>query len=172
MFSFYLGKLKGVDIRKVGDGNPGAVNAFKASGHLIGILAMLLDFNKGFIPLFILYQRLGIKDFRIVPIAIALVLGHAFSVFLRFQGGKAIAVTFGIWAGLTLYQVPVILGLALLFFKFGLRIKNDAYNIVLGMLVSFIFIILKFNLVLIAVFIFNLLIIIYKHRNELTMGLK
>ncbi|MEO0071883.1 MAG: glycerol-3-phosphate acyltransferase [candidate division WOR-3 bacterium] len=172
MFSFYLGKIKGINIRNIGDGNPGAANVFKACGWPLGILAALLDFGKGFLPVYIIYQVYGIRDFRAIPIALAVVLGHAFSIFMQFGGGKAIAVTFGIWAGLTLWQMPIVLGLGLLFLKFVLGIKNDGYNIVFGMLVSSGYFAFKFDWILVIIFTLNFLIIVYKHRSVLKSSLR
>lgn len=172
MFSLWLVRLNGNEISKFGDGNPGTVNAFKAGGWKIGVPAILLDFLKGAVPVFIIAQILGITDFRLVAIAIAPVLGHAFPVFLGFRGGKAIATTFGIWAGLTLWQVPMIFGLGLILFKIIIRIKNDAWNTILGMLCVLIFLIIKFNLVFLSIFFLNLIIIVYKHRFELHLKVK
>ena len=74
--------------------------------------------------------RRGITDWSLAVIAIAPIAGHAFSPFLRFKGGKAIAVSLGIWCGLTLYQVPLVLGLIL-----GIYIAlftNNGWSTVLG----------------------------------------
>lgn len=172
MFSDWLIRLKGLDISKYGDGNPGAVNAFKATGWKIGIWAMLLDYLKGALPVFLIVRFANINDFRLVPIAIAPVLGHAFSPFLRFRGGKAIATTFGVWTGLTLWQVPVVFGLSLVLFKFIIRIKNDAWNTLLGMLCVLVLLIIKFNLVFLSIFLLNLVVIIYKHWSELRYQVK
>jgi glycerol-3-phosphate acyltransferase PlsY len=172
MFSYWLVRLNGNNISKFGDGNPGAVNAFKAGGWKIGVPAILLDFFKGAVPVYFITQIVGITDFRLVPIAIAPVLGHAFPVFLGFRGGKAIATTFGIWTGLTLWQVPMIFGLGLILFKIIIRIKNDALSTILGMLCVLIFLIIKFDLVLVSIFFLNLIVIVYKHRLELQLKIK
>jgi acyl phosphate:glycerol-3-phosphate acyltransferase len=133
MFSYWLGRMRGRDIRDFGDGNPGAVNAFRAGGARIGALALLLDFLKGFAPVFIATWLLCITDWRLVPIALAPVLGHAFPVFLRGRGGKGIATTFGIWSGITYWEVPVLLGAALALAKWGLRIRRDALALMAGL---------------------------------------
>ncbi len=166
-FSVYLGKLIiHRDIRKYGDGNPGAINAWKAGGYKIGIIALWLDFLKGATPVGIAYFIFKSKDIQLVLVSLAPVLGHAFSPFLKFHGGKSVAVTFGIWTGLTLWAGPTILGIALGTF-YLLKIA-DAWSVIFSMIVLAIYILIRQNDVfIIAIWIFNLLILIYKHRNEL-----
>jgi glycerol-3-phosphate acyltransferase PlsY len=110
-FSVWLGRLAlGLDIRLYGDGNPGATNVWRAGGSRWGILAVVLDFLKGAVPVGMLNFVVGLDGCSLVAVALAPILGHAFSPFLRFRGGKALAVTFGIWCGLSLWLVPVLLG--------------------------------------------------------------
>jgi len=125
MFSAWLARLAGRDVRRVGDGNPGAVNAFKAAGPVIGSLALLLDFLKGWLPVAAAYWLLGIRGWWLTAVVVAPVLGHAFSPFLRFRGGKAITVTFGVWSGVTLWQAPCLLGGVLALCKLVLRLRDD-----------------------------------------------
>lgn len=168
MFSFWLGKLKNVDIRNFGDGNPGAINAFKGAGWGIGIISLLLDYLKGFLPVYLVYQVLGITDIRLIPIAIAPVLGHAFSPFLRFRGGKSIAVTFGIWSGLTLWEGPTLLGTIYCFLKFIVKTKNDGWGVLIGMGGLLIYVLFRHpNSVFIAIFSLNALVLVIKHWQEL-----
>jgi acyl phosphate:glycerol-3-phosphate acyltransferase len=130
-FSYLLAKLiSGKDVRDYGDGNPGAVNAFKAAGWRIGLLALLSDYLKAALPVGIAHFILGINGWEIVPVAIAPVLGHAFSPFLKGRGGKAVAATFGMWTGLTLAEGPVVLGLFYIALVFSL--DSDAWSTVLG----------------------------------------
>ncbi len=168
MISYWLGRIKGKDVRSFGNGNPGAINAFKAVGWHLGILAMLLDFLKGAIPIFLINHFLGISDARLIPIAIAPVLGHAYSPFLDFKGGKTMAVTFGIWSGLTLWEAPMVLGLSFIILKYVIRIKNDAWSVVLGMPTILIYLLLRNpDPILIMIFVLNYIIVIVKHRKEL-----
>ncbi len=92
-FSVWLGKLlTRSDIRRYGDGNPGATNAWRAGGWQIGVPALLLDFLKRALPVGLARFWAGVDGWGLIPIALAPVLGHAFSPFLRFRGGKAIFV--------------------------------------------------------------------------------
>lgn len=113
-FSVIVGRLVAdVDIRQYGDHNPGATNVLRATGWGWFALAGLLDYLKGAVPVGIPWFFLGIHDWGIVPIALAPLLGHAFSPWLRFRGGKAVAATFGVWTGLTVGAGPIMLGLLL-----------------------------------------------------------
>ena len=92
-FSLLMGRLfANKDIRTVGDGNPGGANAIKAGGLKAGLPAILLDIGKGFLPVF-LAQKYGLTGWSLVPVCLAPILGHAFSPFLRFHGGKALGAT-------------------------------------------------------------------------------
>ena len=108
-FSLLIGRWKaGQDIRRHGDQNPGATNVLRAGSFSGFLLALILDITKGALPVGIAYHLVGIQDWRIVPIALAPPLGHAFSPFLNWQGGKAIAATFGTWIGLTIWTMPLL----------------------------------------------------------------
>ncbi|MGQ9600355.1 MAG: glycerol-3-phosphate acyltransferase [Anaerolineae bacterium] len=132
-FSVWLGRMcLGTDIREFGDGNPGAANAWKAGGWRVGVGAVLLDWLKAAAPVGLAFQVGQLSGWEIVPVALAPVLGHAFSPFLRFRGGKAVAVTFGVWTGLTLWEGPTVLGLLFGFFYY--LQSNDGWSVLLGML--------------------------------------
>jgi glycerol-3-phosphate acyltransferase PlsY len=155
-----------VDVRRYGDGNPGASNVIRAGGWRVGVPAILLDSFKGAAPVGTAYFLVGIQDWRIVPIAIAPVAGHAFSPWLRFRGGKAIAVTFGVWTGLTLGMAPILLGFSLLLAYFTVAVS--AWAVVLAMLGLLGGLLLsQHGLVFLAVWLGNMAILIFKHRHDL-----
>jgi len=123
-WSVWLGtQFSGIDPRSATDRNPGAANAFRMAGRRIGFAVLILDFLKAFIPVFLARWIFNLPDFPLLMIAIAPMFGHAFSVFLRFRGGRGITSLFGVWAGLTLYEVPIVLGLITIILTF--IIKND-----------------------------------------------
>jgi glycerol-3-phosphate acyltransferase PlsY len=97
-----------VDIRLYGDGNPGATNVFRAGSPLLGVLTLILDVGKAALPVGICYANLNIRGLPMIFIAIAPVLGHAFSPFLGFKGGKALATALGVWIGLTAWPAAVL----------------------------------------------------------------
>jgi glycerol-3-phosphate acyltransferase PlsY len=91
---FILGSLAGVDVRHAGSGNIGATNVARVLGKGRGLLTLLADTAKGFVPVFI-GQRLGLSDAVLALVAIAAFLGHLYPVFLRFRGGRGVATAFG-----------------------------------------------------------------------------
>lgn len=101
-----------VDIRKQGSGNPGATNVFRVLGLPAGALVLAGDVLKGWLAVTLGFL-LGGADQEFAPVAAGLgaILGHTFSVFLRFEGGKGVATA----AGVLLALMPLkILGLLLL----------------------------------------------------------
>ena len=83
-FSVWLGKwFVGVDVRQYGDGNPGSANVFRAGNKVVGLVALLLDVAKGAAPVGLSYYTLGIRGIPMYLIAIAPILGHVFSPFLK-----------------------------------------------------------------------------------------
>lgn len=126
-FSLLVGQwLLHKDIREYGDGNPGAVNVFRAGDVKAGTVAVILDIGKGFPFVFIAHFHFGLPELMIVAIGLSAILGHAFSPFLHFRGGKALAVTGGVLLALPQHH------LFLLFIVFivtaFLFIEQDAWT--------------------------------------------
>jgi len=163
-FSLWLGqKLARADVRHFGDGNPGAANAWLAGGWRVGGIVLLLDYAKGAVPVGLAHFVFGISDWWLLPVALAPILGHAFSPFLGFCGGKAVAVTFGIWTGLMLGEAPILLGILLSFFF--LIQTTDAWAVILSMGVFLAHLVLRqATPVLIGIWVGNMLILLWKHR--------
>lgn len=91
---YLLGKLAGVDVRSVGSGNIGATNVARALGKGRGVVTLLADAAKGYLPVF-LALRLEFSATAIALIAIAAFLGHLYPLFLNFHGGKGVATALG-----------------------------------------------------------------------------
>jgi len=139
-WSVWLGKrFSGIDPRTESDGNPGAANAFRTAGKSVGVVVLVLDFLKAFIPVAIARWIFDLPDTPLFLIAFAPMFGHAFSVFLRFRGGRGITSMFGVWAGLTLYEVPLVLGFVAISSTF--IIKNDELKTLLLPIVACIYLI-------------------------------
>lgn len=130
-FSVIIGHLfLKKDITEYGDGNPGAANVFRAGSVKIGLLAVVLDVAKGVPFVLLAHTVFGLSEISIVIIAACAVLGHAFSPFLHWHGGKAVAVTFGVMLGLPQYNVLLVFIVAMLLcFIF---VKIDAWKIIIG----------------------------------------
>ena len=102
-FGVLAGKLCGVDVRSIGSGNIGATNVYRALGPKVGLAVFLLDVFKGVAGPFIGRALLGPNAFAEIALCGLLVaVGHVFSVFLKFKGGKAIATGLGVFGALSL----------------------------------------------------------------------
>jgi glycerol-3-phosphate acyltransferase PlsY len=136
-FSVWLGGiLHGTDVRRFGDGNPGATNAYRAGGAATGLLVLMLDVSKAAAPVGLAYYSLGYRGLPMLLIATAAVLGHVFSPFLGFRGGKGLAVVLGVWIGLTRWRMPLPMLLLVLFWSAMLDAAGWAVMLTLaGMLV-------------------------------------
>ncbi len=93
-FGFLAGRLRGLDLRQHGSGNIGATNALRVLGKPVGIAVLVLDMLKGLLP--VLLAR-SVSDSSAIHIATALaaILGHNYTFWLGFKGGKGIATTAG-----------------------------------------------------------------------------
>ncbi len=99
-FALVLARAKGLDLRKVGSGNLGAANVFRASGVRAGVIVALLDITKGAASVLLAAQ---ISDGPVAPAlaGLAAIVGHIYPVWLRFRGGKGVATACGVFAVLT-----------------------------------------------------------------------
>ena len=84
------------DIRKVGSGNIGATNVLRHSGKLLGLLTLLIDIGKGFLALVWLTKINFYMEEDIFILGSSVVLGHIFSPWLKFKGGKGVATMLGV----------------------------------------------------------------------------
>ena len=160
------------DPRRVGDHNPGAINAWRSSGAVVGLLAVLADGLKGWIPVGVAYWLAGVSGWAVVPLMIAPVLGHAYSPFLRGHGGKAITVTFGVWAGLTLWRVPVLYGVLLAMLVGPLRLK-DGWTAVLGWAAVTAYLAWAYpSPPILAAAVLNGAVLVVRHRGQLQLPLQ
>jgi acyl phosphate:glycerol-3-phosphate acyltransferase len=106
-------RFKGKDIRRLGDGNMGARNAYHEIGHKIGILIFCIDTAKGCLPVLIA-RAFGAPQSIILLTGVATVAGHNWPVFLGFRGGRGEAVTIGIllvlnFEAMLIVAIPTIL---------------------------------------------------------------
>ena len=112
-FGFLLVKWKtGKDIRSSGSGNIGATNVLRTTGPATGIVTLLLDIGKGVLSVWLAERITGGNIHWMSAAALAVMLGHAYPVFLRFRGGKAVAS----FVGAFLYLTPLALAAVLVVF--------------------------------------------------------
>lgn len=107
--ALWVARLHGVDIFKVGSGNPGMTNVWRTLGWKPALPVALLDTAKGFLAAWLAARLTGSTAWGLAAGVVA-VLGHSFTCFARFRGGKGVLTSFGVF----LYFVPVsaLLGLA------------------------------------------------------------
>lgn len=107
--AYIFGKLlKGIDIRQYGSGNVGATNVFRVLGKIPGFIVLALDIYKGFWVVGIVSEVLGlILVWERVILSLAVVVGHNYTIFLGFKGGKGVATSLGALIGLS-FRIPSI----------------------------------------------------------------
>ena len=115
-FGYVLARVKGVDLRRVGSGNIGATNVGRALGKKFGLVALVLDVLKGFLPvlaaLLLHGGAYGDTDHPAVVAAtgLAAIVGHNWPVYLRFKGGKGVATSCGVFLALFPVGLAVAVG--------------------------------------------------------------
>ena len=135
--SYIMGKLiNGIDIRDFGSGNVGATNALRILGTKVGIFTLIIDIGKGFLAVniarFIIPEP---TDLLIISTGLFAILGHIFTVFLNFKGGKGVATSAGVFIAL----VPIPVAIALIVFIITVWIsKFVSLGSILGALTLFI----------------------------------
>ena len=108
--SYWIGQLFfGINLFEHGSKNVGATNAWRTMGPPVGVLVLVLDLLKGFLPVMYALQVFPEASLMPVGIGITSVFGHSVSIFLRFRGGKGVATSAGIFLGLA----PIALGMCL-----------------------------------------------------------
>lgn len=101
-FGYLLVRWKtGTDVRTMGSGNIGATNVLRTTGRLAGIVTLLLDIAKGYLAVWVAGWLASGNPLMMSAAAVAVMLGHAFPIYLRFRGGKAVASFIGAYLCLT-----------------------------------------------------------------------
>jgi glycerol-3-phosphate acyltransferase PlsY len=109
-FSYMLGLIRGVDLRKTGSGNIGATNLGRTLGFTSFFIGFVLDALKGIVPVILSGSLFGTGTLA----GAGAILGHVFNPFFRFHGGKGVATTIGVALALMLKSFALALGLWLI----------------------------------------------------------
>lgn len=164
-------KVCGIDIRTKGSGNIGSTNVKRIVGTKISIITQTIDVLKGVIPI-----ALGIYLSRIIKlpvstnaylsiIAIATILGHDYTPFLKFKGGKGVNTTLGVF--IFIAPIPTLTGLAVYFIlRFFIRIVSIR-SIAIGITIPIMCIITKLPISMIISTAIACLLIIFRHKDNL-----
>ncbi len=110
LFSYLLGavptgyliarRVMGIDIREHGSGNPGAANVYRTVGKWAGITTFLIDGLKGFIPVSLVLHVFPGEYWQAILCGTIAILGHMWTIYLKFRGGKGVATSAGVFAAL------------------------------------------------------------------------
>lgn len=167
-FGLLLGKRQGIDVRNMGSGNIGASNVARNLGKKTGILVLFLDAAKAAGPTLLarmLFERGEIAIEVLAAVALAGICGHCYSVWLKFQGGKGVATSLGVF----LVIDPALAGIGILIFA-GLYAAFRMVSIgSVSAAASFPFLLWIFDRppTLVQLGIAVALIIVIKHRSNL-----
>src|SRR5688572_14007690 len=112
-FAYLLARLKGIDVRIAGSGNVGAANVLRTTGPWRGVIVMSLDVAKGIGAVLIAHMLAG-GTALIALTGAAAIVGHVYPVWLRFHGGKGVAVAAGVFTVLSPGATAVAAGLFLI----------------------------------------------------------
>ena len=115
---FLVGKARGIDIRRIGSGNIGATNVFRYFGTVAGVAVMLADAIKGFLAVALVawfcwqtFEGAGgsvTREWLEIDAGLAAIVGHNYTCWLHFKGGKGIATSAGVLLALVPYSLAII----------------------------------------------------------------
>ena len=110
-FGYLIGRMYGIDIRKVGSGNIGATNVTRAVGPKAGKICFFLDFLKGALPTLVAQQLSGCPVWLPLVAGMCALLGHTFPIYLKFKGGKGVSTAAG--SAIALAPIPLVIAFAI-----------------------------------------------------------
>ncbi len=175
--SYLMGRiLKKIDIRKFGSGNIGATNAFRVLGVKVGILTLIIDVAKGFFAIQLGKYILENPDnLFLIFIGLAVILGHIFTIFLKFKGGKGVATSAGVF--IALIPIPVFITLVVFILTVWISKYVSLGSLIAALTLFITELIININNsfaeieILILIFIITVFIII-RHRENIKRILK
>jgi glycerol-3-phosphate acyltransferase PlsY len=122
-FGLLVGRLAGVDVRAAGSGNIGATNVARLLGRRLGVITLVLDCLKGFLPIFLAARMLpdgAGRSTALLLCGILAVVGHMFPVYLGFRGGKGVATGLGVF----LFLSPPAIGVSVVVFVIAVALSG------------------------------------------------
>ena len=137
--SYWVGRLfHGIDLREHGSGNLGATNAYRVLGWKSALPVVLFDIGKGFVPVRWFPPLADVGFEWAFAFGLAAILGHMFSVWVRFRGGKGMATSAGVFLALAPWAVLVafVIWLALVFASGYVSVASIAASFVLPFLIA------------------------------------
>lgn len=155
--------VKGVDPREHGSKNTGATNVARLCGSKWGILVLLLDLFKGWLPVY-MAQPGETHWFAVSLVALAAILGHCYSVFMHFKGGKAVATAIGTVLGVSFWLAffPAICCAAVIYFSGFVALGSLTFAVTLP-----VFAIFTGNVVYVPLSLGIIAILFHRHRENI-----
>ncbi|MBU1007327.1 MAG: glycerol-3-phosphate 1-O-acyltransferase PlsY [Candidatus Omnitrophica bacterium] len=174
--AYIFGAVKGIDIRQHGSGNVGATNVFRVIGRVPGLTVLAIDILKGFLCVacvagfFLRLSPVARPDLYKVFMALAVIAGHNWTIFLKFKGGKGVATSAGVVIGL----IPKIFWLGFLAWSIIFSVTGfvSAASIVAAVMIPLLAFIFAEPTEIIIFMSILCLVIIYKHRPNIKRLLK
>ena len=163
--ALWIGKVfKGIDVREHGSKNTGSTNAARVLGAKLGILTLILDISKGAIPTLIASMLLD-SSISVILVGICAILGHSFSIFMKFKGGKAVATTVGVF--IVLVPGAILLAAIVFFLVFGIT-RYVSLSSMIGAISLPIWIIIFYKNIPLTIFgIIIAILIIVRHKSNI-----
>lgn len=158
----WLGKtFKNIDVRNYGSKNSGATNSYRVLGWKFGLMVLVGDILKGFLPLYI--SSKFIENFNVlVFLGLVAILAHTYSIFINFKGGKGVATTVGVF----LFLAPKVILLLLLIFiaVFGIFRYVSLASIISATVLPIAVLFFSKNIFLFLLALLIGIFIIYRHK--------
>ena len=168
-FAVLVAKYKGVDLFSLGSGNPGATNVKRTINAFWGNVVFLLDFSKGYLAVFLCQYYLGMEGLNLDLLGIlglsGAILGHSFSIFLKFRGGKGVATTMGGLLALMPWVLVIGLAIWLIIFFLSRVVALASIAFAISLPISFYFLHELADVRWILCLLLSLLIIIRHYSN-------
>ncbi len=172
----WIGKaLRNVDIRDYGSKNSGATNAYRVLGMKYGLLVLLADILKGYLPLILAEKIFNIQGNYLIILGLIAIIGHTLSIFLKFKGGKGVATSLGVFLFLFPNGILIALSIFILILYFTRYVSLS--SIIAAGCLPFLSLLLPMKLGMNRPFIFILttavaIFVIYKHKGNIDRLLK
>ncbi|RAP39188.1 acyl-phosphate glycerol 3-phosphate acyltransferase [Candidatus Marinamargulisbacteria bacterium SCGC AAA071-K20] len=164
-FSVIISRSKGIDLRKVGSGNYGSTNVYRAMGFWPAFLVFFLDTTKGFVPVTIALNLQGHSTILPLIVGLIAIIAHLYSVFVGFKGGRGVATSVGVLMALSpdVCILTIIIGVGIILNTRMVSLSSLASSVLVPILL-FLF---SYPIEYVLLFGMISLIIILKHRTNI-----
>lgn len=163
-FGFLIAKLRGFDLRSSGSGNIGATNVYRVVGKKEGLITLILDMAKGTASVVFFSLVFPKEQYINLASGFAAVLGHDFSIFLKFRGGKGVATSYGVT--LPIYPLASLVG-ASIWIAILLTTRLSSLAALLSFLVATLVALSSPDYMVRIFFILLYIIMVFKHKDNL-----